>query len=42
VYLGMAHLTITAMSIAFHRGHTHQSIKLNKALDLGMQTFSGA
>jgi stearoyl-CoA desaturase (delta-9 desaturase) len=39
IYIGMAHLTITAMSIAFHRGHTHQAIKLNPFVDFGMQSF---
>jgi stearoyl-CoA desaturase (delta-9 desaturase) len=39
IFVLMAHLTITAMSISFHRGHTHQAIKLHPALDLAMQTF---
>lgn len=39
VFVLMAHLTITAMSISFHRGHTHQAVKLHPAVDLAMQTF---
>jgi stearoyl-CoA desaturase (delta-9 desaturase) len=35
----MAHLTITAMSIAFHRTHTHQAVKLHPVIDQLMQTF---
>ncbi|MBL7666229.1 MAG: fatty acid desaturase [Bacteriovoracaceae bacterium] len=29
----MAHFTITAMSVSFHRYHTHKGIKINKYLD---------
>ena len=39
VFIGMAHLTVAAMSISFHRVHTHQSVKLHWALDQLMQTF---
>jgi stearoyl-CoA desaturase (delta-9 desaturase) len=39
IYVGMAHLTISAMSIAFHRVHTHQSVKLHPVVDMVMQTF---
>jgi len=39
VFVLMAHLTIAAMSINFHRGHTHQAIKLNKFVDYAMQTW---
>ncbi len=39
IWILMAHLTIAAMSIAFHRQHTHQSIKLHPAVDMAMQTF---
>jgi stearoyl-CoA desaturase (delta-9 desaturase) len=38
-WIGMAHLTITCMSIAFHRAHTHQSVKLHPWVDHSMQTF---
>ncbi len=39
IWVLMAHLTITAMSIAFHRSHTHQSVKLHPVVDTAMQTF---
>jgi stearoyl-CoA desaturase (delta-9 desaturase) len=39
IWIGMAHLTITAMSIAFHRAHTHQAVQLNRGLDYLMQGF---
>jgi stearoyl-CoA desaturase (delta-9 desaturase) len=39
VYILMAHLTISAMSIAFHRGQTHHSVKLNPVVDMIMQSF---
>ena len=39
IWVGMAHLTIAAMSIAFHRAHTHQSVKLHPAIDAIMQSF---
>lgn len=39
VWVLMAHLTIVAMSLDFHRAHTHQAIKLNKAVDYAMQTW---
>jgi len=39
IWVGMAHLTITAMSIAFHRAHTHQAVKLSRGLDYAMQVF---
>lgn len=35
----MTHLTITAMSISFHRAHTHQGVVLNKSVDRLMQTW---
>ncbi len=39
VWFGLAHLTISAMSIAFHRAHTHQAIKLHPIVDYSMQVF---
>ncbi|MBC7396304.1 MAG: fatty acid desaturase [Bdellovibrionales bacterium] len=39
IWVLMAHFTISAMSIAFHRSHTHQSIKLHPWVDMAMQTF---
>jgi stearoyl-CoA desaturase (delta-9 desaturase) len=35
----MSHLTITAMSLSFHRQHTHQGVKLHPAVDFVMQTW---
>jgi len=39
IFIGMSHLTISAMSIAFHRVHTHQALKLHPIVDMTMQTF---
>ncbi len=39
VWILMAHLTIVAMSLDFHRYHTHQAIKINKGVDMLMQTW---
>lgn len=39
VFVLMAHFTIAAMSIAFHRSHTHQAVKLNRWVDYAMQTW---
>lgn len=39
VWILTAHLTITAMSLAFHRSHTHQAVKLNPVIDALMQIF---
>ncbi len=39
VFMVMAHLTITAMSICFHRIHTHHAIKLNTYVDHAMQVW---
>ncbi len=39
IWVLMAHLTIVAMSLDFHRAHTHQAIKLNKFVDYAMQTW---
>jgi hypothetical protein len=35
----MAHLTITAMSLSFHRYHTHKGVILNSTLDTFMQVW---
>jgi stearoyl-CoA desaturase (delta-9 desaturase) len=37
-YVLLAHVTISCMSISFHRYHTHQSITINRALDMLLQT----
>ncbi len=39
IWILMAHLCISAMSIAFHRAHTHQAVRLSRGLDYLMQTF---
>ena len=39
VFLAMSHLTISAMSICFHRMHTHHSVKLHPVIDYMMQTW---
>jgi fatty-acid desaturase len=39
IWVFMAHITIVAMSLNFHRYHTHQAIKMNKWLDYSMQTW---
>ena len=39
VFVLMAHLTIAAMSIDFHRSHTHQALKISKFADYAMQTW---
>jgi stearoyl-CoA desaturase (delta-9 desaturase) len=39
IWVATAHVTIAAMSIAFHRVHTHQSVKLHRSVDYAMQTF---
>jgi len=40
IYLAiMAHLTITAMSLSFHRYHTHKGVVLNKWIDTTMQLW---
>lgn len=38
-YMVMVHLTITAMSLCFHRMHTHQGVKLHPLIDWGMQLW---
>jgi stearoyl-CoA desaturase (Delta-9 desaturase) len=35
----ISHLTITAMSLSFHRYHTHKGVILNKWIDLPMQIW---
>jgi stearoyl-CoA desaturase (delta-9 desaturase) len=39
IWILMSHLTIVCMSIAFHRSHTHQAVKLHPIVDYPMQTF---
>ena len=39
IFVAMAHLTISAMSIAFHRAHTHKAVKLHPIVDTLMQTW---
>lgn len=35
----MTHLTITCMSLSFHRSHTHKGVQFNKSIDTLMQTW---
>ena len=35
----MTHLTITCMSLSFHRSHTHKGVNFNKYVDTVMQTW---
>ena len=35
----VAHLTITAMSLSFHRSHTHKGVEFNPTLDMIMQVW---
>lgn len=35
----IAHVTITAMSLSFHRYHTHKGVILSKWIDIPMQTW---
>lgn len=40
VYLCLvAHITITAMSLSFHRYHTHKGVLINKWIDMPMQVW---
>ncbi len=39
IWIGLAHITISCMSIAFHRSHTHQAVKLHPVVDAAMQTW---
>lgn len=38
-WMVMTHLTITAMSLCFHRMHTHQGVRLHPAIDSAMQVW---
>lgn len=35
----LAHVTITAMSLSFHRYHTHKGVVINKWIDIPMQVW---
>ena len=35
--VGIVHLTITSMSLSFHRFHTHKGVTFNPILDMLMQ-----
>ena len=35
----MTHITISCMSLSFHRSHTHKGVNFNKYIDLLMQTW---
>lgn len=35
----ISHITITAMSLSFHRYHTHKGVVINKWIDMPMQTW---
>lgn len=35
----MTHITITCMSLSFHRSHTHKGVQFNKFVDYMMQTW---
>jgi stearoyl-CoA desaturase (delta-9 desaturase) len=35
----IAHITIAAMSLSFHRYHTHKGVVLNKVIDIPMQVW---
>jgi len=37
--IAMSHITITAMSLSFHRNHTHKGVKFNLVLDSLMQIW---
>lgn len=37
--VAISHITITAMSLSFHRFHTHKGVILNSWIDLPMQTW---
>lgn len=39
LFILMSHLTITAMSLSFHRAHTHQAVKFNPIVDTIFQTW---
>ncbi len=35
----ISHITITAMSLCFHRAHTHKGVEFHPALDMAMQVW---
>jgi stearoyl-CoA desaturase (delta-9 desaturase) len=37
--VAISHITITAMSLSFHRYHTHKGVVLNKYVDMPMQVW---
>src|SRR6476620_5562932 len=37
--VAIAHITITAMSLSFHRFHTHKGVVINKWIDMPMQVW---
>ena len=37
--VGVAHLTITCMSLSFHRHHTHKGVEFHPVLDMVMQVW---
>lgn len=37
--LAISHITITAMSLSFHRYHTHKGVVINKWIDMPMQIW---
>ena len=37
--VAISHITITAMSLSFHRYHTHKGVVINKWIDLPMQVW---
>ena len=39
IFIAMSHLTVTAMSLCFHRAHTHQAVKFNPVVDALFQTW---
>src|SRR5690606_33520896 len=38
-FIAVSHLTITAMSLSFHRYHTHKGVVINKWVDMPMQIW---
>ena len=38
-FCAIAHVTITAMSLSYHRYHTHKGVVLNKYVDMPMQVW---
>lgn len=37
--VAISHITITAMSLSFHRYHTHKGVEINKWIDMPMQLW---